>query len=631
MLKRLISLVLCVFLAVSVLCSCAQTVETDENIYSFGDRILYGGMAVDIGSGTVFSQDGSVFFADSEGNIEFLAERDAKYLNYFENKLYFVSGGDILRANSDMSDIETLLSFESEVKCLYVTDDGLYYQRGNSVYLNKDRTEKTLLTREGMEGFVPESEKSIRWAKKNPDYKYIEETGDEVWQESGELYLQYLAACGSESDSDIAAGSGETGVELASSVGDYTGPVVEVGETTLPLAEHMPGTFFSKNGRACTCHNNPTNSTYCIQSVGNCNCMRYYPTGYKETCQIDLLGAQCFAFARMIFWKCFGFIDHSMNESLYYSVGSLSSGAVTANSVKNLLMKAAPGAHIRLAAGHSVSILTMDEDFIVIYHGNAGGDGVVSQPCIVSTRRYTWEQFATAAARGILYVNMPYSYPDSEVILSKKEVGFYKLKANLNLRAEANTQAESLSIVPNGTIVEVKEIDGFWGRIEYNGISGWIFLEYTTYYTRETITPSGDVFKLGEDGYLRAAAWKLTLDSFSEHFDKQSLSVVDRKGEAIGEADYIATGAVVSLTVDGIEVDSATVCLAGDVNCNGRIDVGDYILIKRAVMGTYSPDAAQSNAADVSANGSVDVSDYIAVRRYFIENNISLFSSFLSK
>lgn len=627
MFRRVVSLLLCAVFAVFLLPSgIAEIDRVSAEGYDFGDRILYGGLAVDVGDSTVVCEDGAVWRVYPSGERVHLADEDISCLNYLDGRLYFIREDAVCRSDENMGNIEIIKDFGEEIKCLYAVENGFFYLRGNTVYALCDGEETELLTRDGIEGFVPEADGTIRWAEKNPDYVYIEETGDEIWSDGGELFLQYYAAPGTDAEFDVAAGSGEQGVELASSTGDYTGPVVQVGEVTLPLAEHMPGTFFSKNGAACTCHN--TSSTYCIQSVGNCNCMRYYPTGYASTCEVDLLGAQCFAFARMIFWKCFGFIDHSMNASLYYSVGSLASGSVTANSVKSLLMKAAPGAHVRLAAGHSVSILTMDEDFIVIYHGNAGGDGVVSQPCVVSTRRYTWEQFATAAARGILYVNMPYNYPDSEVILSKKEVGFYKLKANLNLRAEANTQSESLAVIPNGTIIEVTEIDGFWGKTVYNGFEGWVFLEYTTYYTRETITPSGDVFKLGTDGYLRAAAWKLTFDSFSEHFDKQSLTVVSRDGTDLSSAGYVGTGSVVSLSVNGSEVDSAIVCLAGDINGNGLLDVGDYILVKRSVMGTYSPNAVQTAAADVSGSGSIDVYDYITIRRYFMNPNSGLFSDF---
>lgn len=418
----------------------------------------------------------------------------------------------------------------------------------------------------------------------------------------------------------------DEGVVVASS--DYSGPYVQVGNTTLPLAEHMPGTFFSRNGKACTCHD----TVDCIANGSACNCMRYYPTGNKATCEVDLLGVQCFGFARLVFYKCFGFIDHSMNSSLYYSVGSLSRGSVTESSVKNLLMKAAPGAHVRLSQGHSVSILTMDEDFIVIYHANAGGDGVTTESCVISTRRYTWAQFATAASAGIDYVNMPYNYPDSSVILTEKKAGHYKITSDNGLRhrAESNTQSESYAVIPYGTIIEVTEIDGFWGKTVYNGKTGWVFLEYTTFYSALEISPSGNVFKLGDDGYLRAIVWKLDFDAFTEHFDKQSLTVYSASGNNLALGGYVGTGSKVSLVVNGKTLDNATVCLAGDVNCNGTLDVGDYIIVRRAYFGTFKLSDAAHASADVNNSGDIDAMDYILIRRFFFTSNTKLLSTFMS-
>ncbi len=628
--KRIFSVLLCAVMLMAVL---PLSAVEFNNVYAeaveYGYRIMYGGTAVDVGESTVVSQDGALWLTDNNGGREKLAEIDASYLNYFDGRLWFVCEGNIMSCNASGGDMRTEQAFAEGVKCLYVNSEGFLYLRGNTVYSFKNGREAELLTREGIEGFVPEGEGKIRWIVKNPDYVYTAEDGDSVFSDGNGEYFEYISEINGALGSDIPASEAEYGISLASAVGEYSGPYVQVGEVTLPLENHMPGTFFSKNGQACVCHY--TSSTYCIQSEGNCNCMRYYPTGKKETCEIDLLGAQCFAFARMIFWKCFGFIDHSMNQSLYYSAGSLSSGAVTANSVKALMMKSAPGAHVRLAAGHSVSVLTVDEDFIVIYHGNAGGDGVVSQPCIVSTRRYTWEQFATACAKGILYVNMPYNYPDSEVILTKKEVGYYKSKANLNLRPEANTASEPLCVIPNGEIISVTEIDGFWGKTSYNGYSGWAFLEYTTFYSGLEIHPSSGLFVLGDDGFLRGTAWKLTLDSFAEHFDKQSLSVVSKNGEDLSASGYVGTGSTVTLTVEGEIIDTATVCLAGDVNGNGVLDVGDYILAKRAYMGTYTPNESEKNAADVSGSGDIDIYDYVLIRRYFFTENEQLFASFGGK
>ena len=414
----------------------------------------------------------------------------------------------------------------------------------------------------------------------------------------------------------------------AATVNAYSGPYVQVGNVTLPLAEHMPGTFFTRNGKACTCHY----TADCIANGSDCNCMRYYPTGNKDTCEVDLLGVQCFAFARLVFYKCFGFIDHSMNSSLFYSVGSLSRSQVSEASVKNLLMKAAPGAHVRLARGHSVSILTMDEDFIVIYHGNSGGDGVTTESCIVSTRRYTWAEFATYASAGILYVNMPYNYPDSSIVLTEKKAGHYRITSDdgLRLRARPNTESEIFSVIPFNTIIEVTEIDGFWGKTVYGGKTGWVFLEYTVFYSALEITPSGSTFKLGDDGYLRATQWKMNFDSFSEHFDKQSLVITDSSGKNIPDGGFIGTGAKLSLVVDGKTLDSAVVCLAGDVNSNGVLDVGDYIVTRRAYFDTFNMTDAQKIAADVNGNGEIDATDYILIRRYFFNMNTNLFGEFLS-
>lgn len=630
MLKKAVAVLLCAVFLTAFFPIASDRSEPLAFDSEFDDRIMYGGTAVDIGSDTVFNRGGALYKRTADGREVLIAEIDGKYLNYYDDRLWFIADGGVVSCNPDGDGLETVLTLGDGAKCLYVGGSGMMYLVGETVYAYSNGSESAVFTRQGIEGFVPEADGSIRWIKKNPDYVESGLDGDEGFVEGCDEYYEYLTSPDSDFEFDTAAVERVYGTELLTEdTADYWGPYVQIGDTTLPLEEHMPGTYFSKNGQACTCHN--TSSTYCIQSVGNCNCMRYYPTGVKETCEIDLLGAQCFAFARMVFWKCFGFIDHSMNETLYYNVGSLSSGAVTANSVKELLMKAAPGAHVRLSAGHSMSILTMDEDFIVFYHGNAGGDGVASSPCVISTRRYTWEQFATAAARGIQYVNMPYDYPNSEIILTKKETGYYKLAANLNLRAEANTDSSSLAVMQKGDIIDVTEIDGYWGKTVYNGKTGWVFLQYTSFFSRKEITPSGEVFTLGTDGYLRAVEWKQTLDLFSEHFAKQNITVKSASGGDISASGYVGTGSVVAIEVNGSVIDTATVCLAGDVNRNGSLDVGDYILIKRACMGSYTLSDIQTAAADVYGGNGVDSYDYLMIKRYFFTPDKSLFDGFAVK
>ncbi len=55
----------------------------------------------------------------------------------------------------------------------------------------------------------------------------------------------------------------------------------------------------------------------------------------------------------------------------------------------------------------------------------------------------------------------------------------------------------------------------------------------------------------------------------------------------------------------------------GDVNGNGKIDMTDYILVKRAYFGTYSLDEEQHELADINNNRKLDMTDYILLKRMY--------------
>lgn len=76
---------------------------------------------------------------------------------------------------------------------------------------------------------------------------------------------------------------------------------------------------------------------------------------------------------------------------------------------------------------------------------------------------------------------------------------------------------------------------------------------------------------------------------------------------------YVGTGSTVS--VGG--ADYAFVVI-GDVNGNGSIDAGDYIMTKRAFVGTYSLTPIMLAAADCDGSGSVSAADYLMIKRHFL-------------
>lgn len=65
----------------------------------------------------------------------------------------------------------------------------------------------------------------------------------------------------------------------------------------------------------------------------------------------------------------------------------------------------------------------------------------------------------------------------------------------------------------------------------------------------------------------------------------------------------------------GVELPKAEGPVKGDVDGNGVLDARDYLLIKRAVLGTVELTDAQKEIADVNGDGSVDATDYTMVKR----------------
>ena len=57
--------------------------------------------------------------------------------------------------------------------------------------------------------------------------------------------------------------------------------------------------------------------------------------------------------------------------------------------------------------------------------------------------------------------------------------------------------------------------------------------------------------------------------------------------------------------------------MLGDVNMNDKIDMTDYILLKRAYFGTYDLNEEQEKRGDCNQNGKIDMTDYILLKRAY--------------
>ncbi len=61
----------------------------------------------------------------------------------------------------------------------------------------------------------------------------------------------------------------------------------------------------------------------------------------------------------------------------------------------------------------------------------------------------------------------------------------YKVYETTRLRSAPNTSSAIIGSVPAGTLVEVTEKSSNWGKLTYNGVTGWMCLDWSSPYNRE--------------------------------------------------------------------------------------------------------------------------------------------------
>ncbi len=82
------------------------------------------------------------------------------------------------------------------------------------------------------------------------------------------------------------------------------------------------------------------------------------------------------------------------------------------------------------------------------------------------------------------------------------------------------------------------------------------------------------------------------------------------------KCDYcIKEEAIPKLPDDG--VNNGDGFMLGDVNKNDKIDMTDYILLKRAYFGTFTFDDDQNKRGDINKNNKIDMTDYILLKRVY--------------
>lgn len=93
--------------------------------------------------------------------------------------------------------------------------------------------------------------------------------------------------------------------------------------------------------------------------------------------------------------------------------------------------------------------------------------------------------------------------------------------------------------------------------------------------------------------------------------------VTNSAGNALQDTANIGTGTVITYYYNNRVAEVYTVCIKGDINGDGAVSAVDYLLVKRAFLGTYSLSNEKLKAADINEDSKVNSIDYLSVKRHF--------------
>ncbi len=187
--------------------------------------------------------------------------------------------------------------------------------------------------------------------------------------------------------------------------------------------------------------------------------------------------------------------------------------------------------------------------------------------------------------------------------------------------------------------------------VDYDAIEEGLFLtdfntsilaDYTSIFTSGTITAASHNPKWTQNIWLE---WNDAVDayvvtkntfgngSFADYTLKEGEILISvHRDSAVADMNRtLAIAAKVGqvLVTNGIDIENCTTeigayfyfddgILTGDVNLNGEVDANDYLMVRRAVVGTLELTADQADIADINKNGKIDANDYLLLERIYL-------------
>lgn len=148
------------------------------------------------------------------------------------------------------------------------------------------------------------------------------------------------------------------------------------------------------------------------------------------------------------------------------------------------------------------------------------------------------------------WIALQYATKKVSVATSAYTTGNYLIseRSGVNLRAGAGTGYKKLTAIPYNKVVKVTSVSGSWGKVTYNGKTGWIALQYATKQTPgqtvKVTTPSKDLANISIANYKVTATFTINSTKY------QYCSVTKKWGSASKGTEFYLKASNKSLVTD---------------------------------------------------------------------------------
>lgn len=208
----------------------------------------------------------------------------------------------------------------------------------------------------------------------------------------------------------------------------------------------------------------------------------------------------------------------------------------------------------------------------------------------------------------------PSTEPDTSDF-SESYAGKYTVSASsLNIRSGPSTSSSKVGSIPNGATVTVTSGNGSWAAVTYNGVSGYCSMDYlkkaaatttvtTKATTKATTTTTTTTTKATAAATTAKPAATTTAAAVTE---AATTTTVTEKASVVGSPN------------------SSYASVYGDVNCDGKVDATDAVVLGKYLNGSVKLTYSQMANADVQLDNCLDTTDLTVILQYLVENLVEL-------